>query len=110
MLNTILRNLISNAIKYTNSGKNIYLEVEKKVNGVEFRIKDEGIGIEEDEISKLFRIDTNFSKLGTNQETGTGLGLILCKDFIEQHKGKIWVDSIYGEGSTFSFFIPEIKK
>ena len=69
-------------------------------------VKDTGIGMNKDTIIKLFRIDQNNSSLGTSNEKGTGLGLILCKEFIEKHGGKIWAESEEGKGSTFSFAIP----
>ncbi|MEN8121228.1 MAG: ATP-binding protein [Bacteroidota bacterium] len=106
MLNTILRNLLSNAIKYSPPGKKINVNIEKNAGAVEFNIKDEGIGIDQKDIDKLFRIDNNFSKQGTNQERGTGLGLILCKEFVEKHNGEIWVESSVDKGSKFSFKIP----
>ena len=106
MINTILRNLISNAIKFSESGKKItiitnnYLEDEKYIV---FSVKDEGVGMNTDTINKLFRIDTKVSTKGTNGEPGTGLGLILCKEFIEKHNCKIWVESEINKGTTFSF-------
>ncbi len=109
MLNTILRNLLSNAIKYSYQGKSIYVTVKEKAGMVEFSVKDEGTGINEKDIYKLFSLNENFSQQGTNNETGTGLGLILCKEFIEKHKGKIWVDTTYGSGTTFFFNIPNVE-
>lgn len=106
MLNTVLRNLLTNAIKFSN--ENGVVEINSKINEnfVEIAVKDDGIGMDEDTMSKLFRLDTTNSKPGTAGETGTGLGLILCKEFIEKHGGKIWVESEISEGSTFKFTLP----
>lgn len=107
MVNTILRNLISNAIKFT--PENGTIEVIATDNGefVKFEVKDSGIGMSEEVINKLFRIDVHHTSLGTNNEKGTGLGLILCKEFVENNKGKIWVESKVGEGSSFIFTLPK---
>ena len=109
MINTILRNLVSNAIKFTQPGGRINILCEANQNKVNISIKDTGIGISKSSIGKLFRIDTNYSTPGTINETGTGLGLILCKEFINKHKGEIWVESEPGQGSTFCFSIPCIQ-
>ena len=117
MLVAIVRNLLSNAIKFTPMGGEIIIrctEYQNKNNQnknkyVQISISDTGIGLSEDDINKLFRIDTSFRMIGTSTDKGTGLGLILCKDFIEKHGGKIWVDSILGQGSTFSFTIPKYE-
>jgi len=106
MINTVLRNLISNAIKFTNPGGVILVTVTEEKNNLMVSIKDNGIGIPNDSIYKLFRIDENYSTRGTANETGTGLGLILCKEFIEKHGGEIWVESEVGKGSTFYFTLP----
>lgn len=106
MIATVLRNLISNAIKFTPMGGNITISVAYGTNEIVLSVKDSGIGISKENIAKLFRIDQNFSTPGTNKEQGTGLGLILCKEFIEKHKGRIWVESEKEKGSTFSFTIP----
>ena len=105
MISTVLRNLISNAIKFTSPDGKIIISAEKEQNEVTVSVKDTGIGIPESSLEKLFRIDENFSTSGTQNEKGTGLGLILCKEFIEKHGGKIWVDSKPGIGSTFYFTI-----
>ena len=107
MINTILRNLISNAIKFTNPGGQIIVSAEKKLDELKISISDNGIGIKKEAIGKLFRIDENNIRMGTQNEIGTGLGLILCKEFIEKHRGKIWVESEIGKGSKFSFTIPK---
>ncbi len=106
MVGAVLRNLISNAIKFTKLGGEIKISVLEKQNEIFFSISDNGVGISENSIEKLFRIDQSYSTTGTNHETGTGLGLIICKDFIEKNHGKIWVESEQGKGSTFYFTLP----
>ena len=106
MLTTIVRNLISNAIKYTSKGGEIEVLGTADINETKVSIMDTGIGIEAEDLEKLFKIEETISTRGTDNEKGTGLGLILCKDFIEKHNGKIWVESEVGKGSTFSFTIP----
>lgn len=110
MIEAILRNLISNAIKFTpNKGKIKIYGVENDAECI-VSIADSGIGISELDQSKLFKIDSSYSTPGTNNEGGTGLGLILCKDFIDYHQGRIWVESEVGLGTTFSFSIPIKEK
>ncbi len=108
LITTVIRNLTSNAIKFTPEGGKI--EIGSILNedkaSINIFIKDSGIGMNQERISKLFKIDENISTKGTNNETGTGLGLILCKEFVEIHKGKIWVESEVGKGSTFWFTLP----
>ncbi len=106
MLNTVLRNLVSNSIKFTNkSGRiDIYAETNHKI--VTITISDNGIGIEPDTLNKIFEISQKTSTDGTENEKGTGLGLLLCKDFVEIHGGTIWVESELGKGSDFKFTIP----
>ena len=106
MISTVFRNLISNAIKFTQTGGRITLRIKTEESGVLVSVQDTGIGIPENMISKLFRIDQSYSTTGTNNEQGTGLGLILCKEFVEKHKGKIWVRSEVGKGSKFYFTLP----
>ncbi len=108
MMSTVLRNLITNAIKFTKKGGEIVIAAEKKQNELIVTVKDTGIGIRKDDIDKLFRIDETYSTAGTQNEKGTGLGLILCKEFVEKHGGKIWVESEVGQGSTFYFTIPSV--
>ncbi|WP_366184414.1 PAS domain-containing sensor histidine kinase [Flavobacterium ovatum] len=108
MIEAVLRNLISNAIKFTPQEGTIIITAEEKENTYLISVADRGVGIENRNVEKLFKIDSSYSTLGTNNEVGTGLGLILCKDFIEYHKGKIWVESELGVGSTFYFSIPKV--
>jgi len=105
MISTILRNLISNAIKFTRPDGQIVISAELKNDKVIIAISDNGVGIKKEIIEKLFRIDENHSMPGTLKEKGTGLGLILCKEFIEKHGGEIWVESEVGRGSTFYFSV-----
>ena len=109
MLNTILRNLVSNSIKFTGKNGIINIDAVKKGNYVEASVSDTGIGIEQEVIDKLFRIDKSHTTKGTQNETGTGLGLILCKEFVEKNGGTIWVKSSPGEGSIFYFTLPVAK-
>ena len=106
MLNTIVRNLLSNAIKFTYHGGMIEISDKIKTNGIEISIQDNGKGILEQDLAKLFKIDTKISSKGTDGEKGTGIGLVLCKEFVSYHKGKIWVESEPEKGSKFTFFLP----
>ena len=105
MFSTIVRNLLSNAIKFTEK-ETIYLSSEIKDGQLHVSIIDSGVGIEEQLIEKIFKIDESISTLGTSGERGTGLGLNLCKEFITLNKGKIWVESKVGKGSKFTFSMP----
>ena len=106
MIRTVLRNLISNAIKYTREKGRILCQSIPREDHIEISITDNGIGIKPENQEKLFRIDVNYSTAGTAQETGTGLGLILCKEFVNKNAGKIWVESEFGKGSSFIFSLP----
>ncbi|MBN1599635.1 MAG: hypothetical protein JW894_15175 [Bacteroidales bacterium] len=110
MLNTILRNLVSNAIKFTPKGGSVTISAVREKNNVLFKIKDSGVGMDEVRLKKLFRIDSHQSTEGTNKEKGTGLGLILTKEFVLKHRGEIWVESEVGKGSVFNFRLPEQEK
>jgi len=109
MTRTIIRNLVSNAIKYTDKGGEITLSAEDEGDNVEITITDTGVGLSKEEINKLFKIDKPFSKPGTANERGTGLGLILCKEFIEKNGGKLRVVSEPDRGSEFIFTLPKAK-
>lgn len=110
MIATVLRNLISNAIKFTNHGGTITISIGQKLEELVVEVADNGIGIKRENIDKLFRIDESTSTVGTQNEKGTGLGLMLCKEFITKHGGKIWVESEQGKGSVFSFSIPTVLR
>lgn len=106
MLRITIGNLLSNAVKFTESGGTIYLSSEKHENEVHIQVKDTGIGIEEEKLKTLFEVTEKKSSAGTQNEKGTGLGLLICKDFIKQHGGEILVESTLGKGSTFTIQIP----
>jgi len=105
-INTVVRNLISNAIKFTPEEGKITLDLAQNGKEVIVSVKDTGVGMSQDVIDKLFRIDSKHSTKGTANEKGTGLGLILCKEFVEKNGGRIWVKSKEGEGSVFYFSLP----
>lgn len=106
MIKTVLRNLISNAIKFSNKGGTVKILFEEKDDKKIISVVDNGVGISETQLQRIFKIDTVSSTPGTNGERGTGLGLVLCKEFVEKNGGKIWVESEVGKGSTFSFSLP----
>lgn len=103
MISTVLRNLISNALKFTNANGFVSIDAAIIKDRIEVVVEDNGIGIKEENLGKLFKIDENFSSHGTDNEKGTGLGLNLCKEFMEIHGGSIRVESKYGVGSKFYF-------
>lgn len=105
MTETVIRNLIGNAIKFTENGS-ITIKVHKKNQHCIVSITDTGIGIEEEDIPKLFRIEIDTSSIGNSKEKGSGLGLILCKNFVELNGGEIWVESELGKGTSFFFTLP----
>jgi PAS domain S-box-containing protein len=107
MLNTILRNLITNAIKFTNTGGSIIIGFADGTDQLTVCVSDNGVGMSESVKDKLFKADENQTTMGTAQEAGTGLGLILCKEFVEKHGCKIWVESEAGKGSKFCFTLPK---
>ncbi|WP_166963556.1 sensor histidine kinase [Yeosuana marina] len=106
MLDTVLRNLISNAIKFTNTGGYVKVSAISDHNQIQISVSDNGVGMQREIYSKLFDIESNISTRGTANENGSGLGLILCKELIEKHQGEIWVESEIGKGSTFIFTLP----
>ena len=106
MIKTICRNLLSNAIKFSVSGKEVELDIIQDGEMAVVSVRDHGCGISEENQPKLMHTDTHYSTFGTNKEEGSGLGLLLCHDFAIKNGGKIWFESVEGEGSTFSFSIP----
>lgn len=106
MLKTIFRNLISNAIKFTPVGGQVNIAAKNNSAEVVFTVSDTGVGIAAENISKILNSYERFSTNGTNKEHGTGIGMNLCIDFIHKHQGKLQIDSKLGEGSNFSFTIP----
>jgi len=106
MTRTVIRNLLSNAIKFTRPGGKIEISASETGNYIEVCIADNGVGISKENQKKLFKIDKQFKSYGTSNEQGSGLGLILCKEFVEKNGGKIWVESKYGVGSKFKFTLP----
>ena len=106
MISVVLRNLISNAIKFTNPEGEITISAKHENDLLLVSVSDNGIGIKPETIDKLFRIEESCSTIGTRNEKGTGLGLLLCKEFVDKHDGEIWVESVASKGSFFKFTIP----
>ncbi|MDA3861176.1 MAG: PAS domain S-box protein [Melioribacteraceae bacterium] len=106
MIKTIIRNLLNNAIKFTPNEGEISISSRKTNGKLEVSVTDNGIGITKEDIKKLFRIDVQYTTVGTSNESGTGVGLILCKELVEKNNGKIWVKSELGKGSSFKFTLP----
>jgi signal transduction histidine kinase len=106
LLETVVRNLLTNAIKFTNPGGRITVSTRDENGFVAVSVEDTGIGLSEADKNKLFRIDVNNAEIGHHKEKGTGLGLILCKEFCEKMGGSIWVESKLGKGSAFYFTVP----
>lgn len=109
MLKTVVRNLISNAIKFSNPDGQIVVSLKTDNDMAVVSVKDNGCGISKENQGKLLHTDTHFSTFGTNNEEGSGLGLLLCQDFIVKNGGKLWFESQEGVGSTFSCSVP-LKK
>jgi signal transduction histidine kinase len=108
-LQIIIRNLIANAIKFTNEEGKVVIQIadyELDTNYWQISVQDNGLGIAPENLAKIFQAES-FSTFGTAQEKGTGIGLSVCKEFVERHRGKIWVESLENEGSTFRFTLPK---
>ncbi|MCK9280675.1 MAG: PAS domain-containing sensor histidine kinase [Melioribacteraceae bacterium] len=106
MISSVLQNLISNSLKFTNAGDEVLITNINYDDRLEISVSDTGIGIKQDDIDRLFRIDINHSTYGTNQEKGSGLGLILCKEMVEKNNGRIWVESEFGKSTSFKITLP----
>jgi signal transduction histidine kinase len=106
-LTTIIRNLVANSIKFSLQASEIYISAQKTYSGIEIKVKDQGVGIPLEKIPSLFSIEQSYSTTGTANEKGTGLGLILCQEFITKMGGTIQVESKQGYGSTFTIILPD---
>lgn len=106
MVNTVLRNLTSNAIKFSHPNSKVLIKAVPGGGDILFSVQDYGTGISPELIQRLFKLESSFTTIGTENETGSGLGLILCKEFVEKSNGKIWLESTIGIGTTFYFSIP----
>jgi signal transduction histidine kinase len=110
IVGSVVRNLTTNAIKFTPRGGGITISANpSNVNTVEISVKDTGIGMSKEILDNLFCLDNNTNRKGTEGEPSTGLGLIICKDFVEKHGGRLWVESEEGKGSTFYFTLPRSR-
>ncbi|MGE5499428.1 MAG: sensor histidine kinase, partial [Syntrophothermus sp.] len=109
MVHSIIQNLLTNAVKFSREGSMINLYSFDSDDGLAgIAVKDNGIGMKGDDLENIFRIDVRVSRTGTNDEKGTGLGLIICREMVEKHGGRIWAESRPGEGSTFMFTLPRV--
>jgi signal transduction histidine kinase len=109
MFQAIIRNLVLNAVKFTPKNGTIQIHASEDLNDIIVTVNDSGIGMNPKIIEDLFKIDKKNNRSGTENELSTGLGLILCKEFIDKHNGKIWVESEEGKGSTFYISLPKKK-
>jgi signal transduction histidine kinase len=107
MIDTVMRNLISNALKFTKAGGVVEVSVTHNENEVTVVVSDTGIGISSENLPQLFQIESKYQCPGTSGERGTGLGLILCKEFVEKHDGRIWIESPVGKGTMVTFTLPK---
>ncbi len=105
MINTVIRNLINNAVKFSHKGGTVEVKIQDKINLFEIIVIDHGVGISAENVKKLFRIDEKYKSVGTAGETGSGLGLVLCKEFVDKNDGKIWCKTKEGSGTEFHFTI-----
>jgi signal transduction histidine kinase len=106
-INLVIRNLITNAVKFTNDGGRVLIKSEDKGNEWMVSVRDNGVGMKPEVLNMLFDKTAPYTTRGTANEKGTGLGLILCKEFVEKNGGRIWVESKEGDGSTFYFTLPK---
>lgn len=107
MIDTVIRNLLNNAIKFTGEGKSIKISAKNIERYHRITVKDEGVGMSEEDQSKLFKLEVKFKSRGTAGETGTGLGLVICKEFVEKNGGNIWCESEINKGTAFHFTVPK---
>jgi len=110
MVNSVILNLMSNAIKFTQAGGTITINSREAGDFIEISVTDSGVGMKPEDLSKLFRIDIHHTTFGTNEEKGTGLGLVLCNELVMKNGGEMRVESEYGKGSTFYFTLPKFQK
>lgn len=110
MIKTVLRNLVSNAIKFSNPASEVNVNIAEEEGQLLISVVDHGEGISQENQDKLFKADSHFTSFGTDNEEGSGLGLLLCKEFVTRNGGKIWFESKEGDGSTFCFNIPTLPK
>jgi signal transduction histidine kinase len=106
MLNTVLRNLVSNAIKFTHRNGSVSIKADREENSVRLTVSDNGVGISSEDIGRLWDFAKPYTTEGTEKESGTGLGLVLCKEFVEKHGGKIKAESVLGKGTDLIFTLP----
>ena len=106
MIAAVIRNLVVNGIKFTHPGGKITIDLEKAKTEIIISVSDTGIGIVEEKRDRIFGVNSNKSTTGTANETGTGLGLLLCKEYVERNGGHIWLESEVGKGTTFFFTLP----
>lgn len=109
MISTVIRNFLSNAIKFSFPGGKIRIQCHSNGKRIALSISDSGVGMSPKTLNSLFKIGESFSSKGTKNETGTGIGLILCKEFLEKHDSQVFVESIEGKGSTFKFSLPIVE-
>lgn len=109
MLNTILRNLISNALKFTYQGGNVNISAQPDGKMITVSVSDDGMGIKPENLAKIFQVDSDYKRKGTDEEKGSGLGLILVREFVEKNGGEVYVESEFEKGSSFSFTLPRVE-
>jgi len=107
MIETVLRNLLSNAVKFSHRNGKIILSAEPSDDFYSISVRDYGVGIKAEDLKKIFLLEYLYTSKGTEDEHGSGLGLILCKDFVEKNGGSLKVDSMIGQGSIFTFTVRE---
>jgi two-component system sensor histidine kinase/response regulator len=104
-MDLVVRNLLTNAIKFTSEGGLVKIQSSENETNLEISVSDSGVGIGMEDLNKLFNIQTHFTRRGTHEEKGLGIGLLLTKEFVENNGGSIWVSSELGKGSTFTFTV-----